>query len=179
MDLIKTLQILLFWNQLGIFDRQTEGQTDRWMDGWMFVSKVRWEREREREREREKEKWIVFHSKQKYLLGGQCSSMEAHWLLVQIPLGEKKFPLFLYLITQIIIWILTQKWPNFIWYSVEGYSKFASIFVLSLNTSTWNHHIFALPTIRHRYQSFGICLNDKSENGTPLCRNLLAFNRIE
>ena len=53
-------------------------------------------------------------------------------------------------ITQIIIWILTHKWPNIIQYSA-----------------------FALPTIRLRYQSFGICLDVESRSGTPLRRNLV------
>ena len=57
------------------------------------------------------------------------------------------------------------------YYSAESYSIFASIFASRLNTSTTNHHIFASPIIRLRYQSFAICLDNKSRIGTPLPRN--------
>ena len=41
------------------------------------------------------------------------------------------------------------------------------------NTLTSNHHIFASPTIRLRYQSFGLHPNDESRIGTPLRQNLV------
>ena len=40
------------------------------------------------------------------------------------------------------------------------------------NTSTTNHHFFASPTIRLRWQRFVIRLHDESRSGTPLCRYL-------
>ena len=77
-------------------------------------------------------------------------------------------------ITWIIIHLTTQKWPNIIQYLAECYSIFALIFASRLNTSTANHHIFASPTIRLRYQSFGIRLDDEARSGTPLRQNLPA-----
>ena len=42
-------------------------------------------------------------------------------------------------ITQIIIWLITQKWPNIIQYSAEWYSIFTLIFASRSNTSPPNH----------------------------------------
>ena len=82
-------------------------------------------------------------------------------------------------IRQIKICLTTLKWPNIIQYLPKCYSIFASIFASRLNTSTKNHHIFALPTIQLRYQSFGIRLDDESRSRTPLCQNLMETTLTE
>ena len=73
---------------------------------------------------------------------------------------------------RIIICLTTGKWPNIIQYLAQCYSIFASIFASRSNTLTVNHHIFASPTIRPRYQSFSIRLDEEYRSGTPLCPNL-------
>ena len=73
-------------------------------------------------------------------------------------------------IRRIIISLTTSKWPNIIQYLAKCYSIFASTLALRSNTSTSNHHISALPTIRLGYQSFGIRLYGKS-----LSRNLASM----
>ena len=72
-------------------------------------------------------------------------------------------------IRQIAISLITQKWPNIIQYS----ARMPLIFAWGSNTLTSNHHIFASPTIRLRYQSFGIRLNNESQTRIPLRRNLV------
>ena len=71
-------------------------------------------------------------------------------------------------ITQIKIWLITQKWPNIIPYSAEWYS----ILALRLNTLTSNNHFFASPTIQLRLQRFAIRLYDESQSGAPLRQNM-------
>ena len=61
-------------------------------------------------------------------------------------------------VTWIKIWLIIQKWPNFIWYSSKCYLIFA---------------FFASPTIQFRHQSFAIHFGDESQSGTPLCWNLM------
>ena len=75
------------------------------------------------------------------------------------------------------IFLITWKWPNNIQYLSECYSIFASIFTSRSNTSTSNHHFFALSTIRLRLQRFAIRFNDESRSGTPLNRNM-SFKRL-
>ena len=70
---------------------------------------------------------------------------------------------------------ITSFWylSNIFRYSAKSYLIFASIFASRWNTLTSNHHIFTSPTIRLRYQSFGLHPNDEYWIGTPLRQNLV------
>ena len=74
-------------------------------------------------------------------------------------------------VTQIIIWLIIWKWQNFILYSPECYSIFASIFASRPITPTSNNHFFALPTIQLGHQSFDIRFDKESWSGSLLRRN--------
>ena len=70
--------------------------------------------------------------------------------------------------------IITRKWPNFIRYSSECYSIFAS----RSNTLTLNHHFCDQSTIQLRLQRFVIRLKDESRIGTLIHKCLIPWDQF-